>query len=234
MSKNFKWSLLFVIIVLIIDQVLKIWVKTNMLIGESSYVNWNWSLKWAQLLFVENNGMALGMELPGNSGKLILTTLRLVVISFIGVYIYKNSKKDLPFPFILTLSAVFAGAVGNLIDSLFYGLIFSDTPDIYSGINPATFVSIGEGYAGFMQGKVVDMFYFPLFKMHFPNWFPYIGGQTRIFFEPVFNVADALISVGVIVLLIFGKKWFSKLQQIDDLAKAQKEINKKVENNGSL
>jgi signal peptidase II len=234
MTKNLKWSLVFVIIVLTLDQILKIWVKTNMLIGESSFVNWNWSLKWAQLLFVENNGMALGMELPGNSGKLILTTLRLVVISFIGVYIYKNSKKELPFAFILTLSAVFAGALGNLLDSLFYGMIFSDTPDIYSGIEPAKFVALGKGYAGFMQGKVVDMFYFPLFNIHFPDWFPFLGGQSRIFFEPVFNIADALISVGVVVLLIFGKKWFTKLQQIDDLAKVQKEEIQNLNNNGNL
>lgn len=244
MNKKFKWAVVLVVVALVLDQVLKIWVKTHMLIGESSYVNWNWNLKWAQLLFVENRGMAFGMELPGNSGKFILTSLRLVVISFIGVYIYKNSKKDLPLSFILVLSMIFAGAAGNLIDSLFYGMIFEKSPEIYSlthalpptfnnfggyagalfaPVEPANFVKMGTGYDTFMHGKVVDMFYFPIFSVDLPNFIPIWGGTTFNFFEPVFNVADSFITVGVIILLIFGKRWFGKLQEIEEAEKLEKE-----------
>lgn len=247
MNKKFKWAVILVVTALLIDQILKIWVKTHMLIGESSYINWEWNIKWAQLLFVENKGMAFGMELPGNSGKFILTSLRLVVISFIGVYIYKNSKKDLPLSFILVLSMIFAGAAGNLIDSLFYGLIFENSPEIYTlthavaptfnnfggyagalfaPVEPSDFVKWGTGYETFMHGKVVDMFYFPIFSLEIPPKFPIWGGNTFNFFEPVFNVADSFITVGVIILLIFGKKWFSKLQEIDELEKQQKETQK--------
>lgn len=219
MSKNFKWSIVLVLTILIIDQALKIWIKTNMTVGESSFVNWDWNIKWAQLLFIENKGMAFGMELPFASGKVILTTLRLVVISFIGVYVYKNSKKALPLAFILTLAMVFAGALGNLIDSMFYGMIFS--PSDYGDINPAKFVPIGQGYAGFMHGKVVDMFYFPLFTVDLPK---FLGGGSFLFFEPIFNVADSMISVGVAILLIFGNKWFKILHKIDEEEKAKKEL----------
>ncbi len=245
MNKKFKWAIVLVISVLVIDQILKIWVKTHMLIGESSYVNWHWKIKWAQLLFVENKGMAFGMELPSKFGKLILTSLRLVVISFIGIYIYKTSKKEVPLGFILVLAMIFAGASGNLFDSLFYGLIFNETSDIYSvthaipplfdgiggymgalqgNIEPAHFVKFGHGYAPFMYGKVVDMFYFPLFDVNLPNFIPIVGGTKFKFFEPIFNVADSLISVGVVILLIFGKKWFNILQEIDEAEK--KEVEK--------
>ncbi|MBN2892474.1 MAG: lipoprotein signal peptidase [Bacteroidales bacterium] len=228
MSKNLKWSIVLVFLVLFIDQLLKIWVKTHMLIGESSYVDWDWKIRWAQLLFVENRGMAFGMELPFNSGKFILTTLRLVVISFIGYYIYKNSKKALPLGFILTLSMIFSGALGNLIDSMFYGMIFE--PSNYGDINPASFVGIGHGYASFMHGKVVDMFYFPMFTVNLPQ---FLGGGSFLFFEPVFNVADSMITVGVSILLIFGNKWFKLLQAIDEQKKVEKEtseINIQVDN----
>lgn len=218
MSKNLKWSIVLVIVVIIIDQVLKIWVKTNMLIGESSYIDWGWNIKWAQLLFVENKGMAFGMELPFNSGKLILSSLRLVVIIFIGIYIYKNSKKALPLGFILTLSMIFSGALGNLIDSMFYGLIFE--PSNYGDIDAASFVAFGQGYDSFMHGKVVDMFYFPMFTINLPQ---FLGGGSFLFFEPVFNVADSMITVGVIILLIFGNKWFKLLNAIEEQEKLEKE-----------
>ncbi len=237
MRKNLKLAILLVLIILIADQVLKIWVKTHMFIGESSYLNWDWNIKWAQLLFVENRGMAFGMELPGDMGKIILTSLRLIVITFIGIYIYKNTKKDLPIGFILVLAMIFAGATGNLIDSLFYGLIFEQSPDIYSfthaappefnnfggyagvvraNIEPANFVPIGKGYDTFMHGKVVDMFYFPLFNVNLPQFIPFFGGRSFVFFEPVFNIADSMITIGVILLLFFGKKWFVKLEEIEN------------------
>jgi len=251
MNKKFKWAIIVVVVALVLDQTLKIWVKTNMLIGESSLVNWGWSLKWAQLLFVENRGMAFGMELPGNSGKFILTSLRLVVISFIGVFIYRTSKKDLPLNFILVLAMIFAGALGNLIDSLFYGLIFEQSNDIYaithaipptfsnigayagafmSSVEPANFVKIGNGYETFMHGRVVDMFYFPLFSVELPSFIPIWGGNTFRFFEPIFNVADSFITIGVVLLLLFGKKWFYKLQEIDDAEKEQKAPNEAQQN----
>lgn len=219
MTKNFKWSILIVFTILLIDQLLKMWIKTHMLVGESSFSNWNWHLKWAQLLFVENKGMAFGMQLPGQYGKILLTSLRLVVIAFIGYYIYKISKHKVSLGLIIVVSMIFAGASGNLIDSMFYGLIFSPSPDIYNyaQIAPAHFVPFGHGYAGFMHGKVVDMFYFPLFTIHFPQNFPFLGGTNFKFFEPIFNVADSMISIGVVLLLIFGKKWFAEIQNIESL-----------------
>ncbi|MEA3451882.1 MAG: lipoprotein signal peptidase [Bacteroidota bacterium] len=221
MSNKLKWSILVVLLILVVDQVLKIWIKTNMLIGESSYVNWGWQIKWAQLLFVENKGMAFGMQLPGEYGKIILSSLRLVVISFIGYYIYKISKQKISLGFIIVLSMIFAGATGNLIDSMFFGLIFEQSPDIYNyaQIEPASFVPFGSGYAGFMHGEVVDMFYFPLFTINFPANFPFVGGISFKFFEPIFNVADSSISIGVAILLFFGKKWFNELQEIEDAQK---------------
>lgn len=219
MTKNLKWSILIVFTILIIDQILKMWIKTHMLIGESSFSNWDWHLKWAQLLFVENKGMAFGMQLPGQYGKILLTSLRLVVIVFIGYYIYKISQRKVSLGLIIVVSMIFAGATGNLIDSMFYGLIFSPSSDIYSyaQITPAHFVPFGHGYAGFMHGKVVDMFYFPLFTIHFPQHFPLLGGSDFKFFEPIFNVADSMISVGVVLLLFFGKKWFAEIQNIESL-----------------
>ena len=228
MSKNLKWAIILVFAVLIVDQALKIWIKTHMLIGESSYLDWNWKIKWAQLLFVENKGMAFGMELPFNSGKIILTLLRFVVIFFIGYYIYKNTKKDVPLGFILTLAMIFAGALGNLIDSMFYGLIFS--PSTYDAVAPATFVPIGHGYESFLNGKVVDMFYFPLFVLNIPDFVPIWGGKSFPFFEPVFNVADSMITVGVVILLLFGNKWFKILNKIDEKAKQKKLENDKTKN----
>ncbi len=220
MNKNLKWAIVLVLVVLIIDQILKIWIKTNMVIGENSYIDWGWKIKWAQILFVENRGMAFGMELPFDSGKIILTSIRLIVITFIGIYIYKNTKKNLPIGFILTLSMIFAGALGNLIDSMFYGLIFEQSS--YGNVAPASFVPIGQGYAGFMHGKVVDMFYFPLFSLKFPPNFPLWGGKTFNFFEPVFNVADSMITVGVFILLFFGNRWFKKVQEIELSSKQKK------------
>ncbi len=222
MSKKFKWATVIIFVVLILDQVLKIWIKTNMVIGENSYLDWGWKVKWAQIVFIENRGMAFGMELPFASGKMILSSIRLIFIVVISYFFYKLSKKEkTPFMFLVTIGLIIAGAIGNIIDSMFYGLIF-DTSSASASV-PASFCSFGEGYGHFMEGKVVDMLHFPLFNFIIPEWVPFVGGSYFEFFEPVFNIADAAISVGAFLLLIFGKKWLGNDE------KNEKKTDKKIE-----
>ncbi len=206
-KQNLKIFGIVVIIIVLLDQILKIWVKTHMYIGESSYTHWGWKIKWFQIYFVENPGMAFGMQLPTQWGKLILTFFRILIISFLGYYIFKIAGKNVKKGYIVFLAMIFAGALGNLIDSMFYGVFFSDSPYVvYRGhLPPAHFCLHGCGYAPFFMGKVVDMLYFPLFKVHLPEWFPIYGGTSFIFFEPVFNIADASITVGTILLILFSK-----------------------------
>lgn len=181
-----------ILLAIVIDQVIKIVVKTNMELGESIPVFGD----WFKILFVENDGMAFGLEIIN---KIFLTSFRLVAVAFLGYFLNKLLKSDkYPFGFILCIAMIFAGALGNIIDCLFYGEIFSSS---YNRI--ADFVSWGEGYGTFMQGRVVDMFYLPLFT--WPDWVPLFGGG--IFFAPVFNFADTCISCGVVALLIFYRKY---------------------------
>lgn len=180
--------------ILITDQIIKIEVKTNMSLHESIHVT-----DWFYILFIENNGMAWGMSLMP---KIMLSLFRLIAICFLSWFIVKKIKQGARTLFIILLSMVLAGAAGNLIDCMFYGLIFSGaSPDYVS-----YFVPFGEGYAPFLEGKVVDMFYFPLIVTHYPDWFPMWGGQPFIFFSPIFNFADASISVAVISLLLFCRR----------------------------
>lgn len=190
--KQGRVALLIVLAVLVIDQIIKILVKTNMSLGESIDV-----LPWFKILFVENNGMAFGMEIIG---KLFLSLFRIVAVGFFVWYLVRIINKGFPTGYIVTISFVIAGAMGNLIDCMFYGLIFGESYFGAGGV--AGFVPFGQGYAPFLYGKVVDMFYFPLWT--WPDWMPLVGGD--IFFGPVFNFADSCISCGVIALLLFYTK----------------------------
>ena len=204
MSK-LRISLLIIGIIIIIDQILKIWIKTNMALGQE-YRIFNWFI----IHFVENNGMAFGMELSGRYGKMYLSIFRIAVVAGIGWYLYRlTQKKETTKGLIICLSLIFAGAIGNIIDSAFYGLIFSE-----SYMNIATFTKPGNGYASFLHGRVVDMFYFPLFSGNYPDWFPFgLGGKSFIFFRPVFNIADSAITTGMFSLLVFHKKFYNTLEK---------------------
>ncbi|WP_075603547.1 lipoprotein signal peptidase [Saccharicrinis aurantiacus] len=194
-----KRPIVIVALVLIVDQALKIWVKTNMMLGEEFNIIGDWFI----IHFIENNGMAFGMELAGKFGKVLLSVFRIVAVFGIGYYLYQLTKKKAPTGLIVSISLVLAGALGNIIDSAFYGLLFSDSyPQV------ATFLPEGGGYASFLHGKVVDMFYFPLVDGYFPDWVPFWGGDHFVFFRPVFNVADSAISIGIGILLLFQRNYF--------------------------
>ncbi len=203
MSK-LKKSIFIVILVLLVDQILKIWIKTNMTMGEEFPVIGNWFM----IHFVENNGMAFGYEFGGEYGKIFLSLFRVVAVFGIGWYILKLVKNDIAMGFVACVSLIFAGAIGNIIDSAFYGLIFSDS---YGQV--ATLFPDGGGYATFLHGRVVDMFYFPFISGVYPDWIPFVGGSDFQFFRPVFNVADSAISVGIFSIIIFYRKQFNKLDE---------------------
>lgn len=196
-NKTFKaWMVVAIVVaILLIDQIIKIEVKTNMTLGEAKRVT-----DWFYIEFIENNGMAYGMKFIN---KLVLSLFRLFAIGFIGYYLAKIIKKNVaPLGYIVLIAMVLAGAAGNLIDCLFYGLIF----DASTPFTVSQFVPFGEGYSTFLHGKVVDMFYFPIIQTTWPEWVPYFGGSEYVFFSPVFNFADACISVGVVALLLFYRK----------------------------
>ena len=190
---------LIVVGILLVDQLIKIWVKTNMTLHEQIEI-----LSWFKIVFIENNGMAYGMEI---GSKLVLSLFRVVAISVLGYYIIGQVKRQARWGYLVCLSMIFAGAVGNLIDSMFYGLVFNASSEFYTSY----FVPFGTGYAPFLMGKVVDMFYFPLIVTTWPDWVPFVGGNPYVFFSPVFNFADASISVGVALLLLFYRKEISEI-----------------------
>lgn len=218
MSKLQK-SVLIVVLVLLVDQALKIWIKTNMMLGEEFSVIGS----WFRIHFVENNGMAFGFELGGSYGKIFLSLFRLVAIFMIGWYIPKFVKKDLPMGFIACVALIFAGAIGNVIDSAFYGIIFNDSIGNVASIFPPE-----GGYASFLHGRVVDMFYFPLLSGAFPEWLPIWGGQDFEFFRPVFNVADSAISIGIFSIIIFYRKQFNSLDKKEGELKAAEQNNEEA------
>jgi signal peptidase II len=199
-----KKAITIIILVLVADQILKVWVKTSMFIGTRGEISI--FANWFILHFTENEGMAFGMKFGGESGKLILSIFRIVAIALIGIYLVKIIRKKQNTGLIISISLIFAGALGNIIDSALYGLIFNAST--YHQV--ASFVPFGEGYSSFLHGKVVDMLYFPLIRGNYPEWFPFWGGSEFIFFRPVFNIADSSITIGVLILILFQKKFFKK------------------------
>lgn len=190
-----RLAVILIIAILLIDQFIKIWVKTHMELHESIRVT-----NWFYIAFIENNGMAYGMQI---GSKLLLSLFRVVAIGALGYYIWLQSKKtNVRWGYIVCLSMILAGAAGNLIDCMFYGLCF----DASTVGHVSQYVGLGNGYESFLMGRVVDMFYFPLIVTTYPDWFPVCGGEDFIFFSPVFNFADSSISVGVVALLLFFRK----------------------------
>lgn len=204
---SLKSASFLIIIILLIDQISKIYIKTHFALGENNQV-----FSWFQILFVENNGMAWGTKLSDftslisdRTAKVILTIFRIVAIIGIGYWLINTIKNKGPKLLVLSISLIFAGAMGNIIDSVFYGLLFSDSIG-----QIAQFLPTEGGYDALLHGNVVDMLYFPIWKGFLPEWMPFMGGDYFTFFEPVFNIADMAISTGFIMLIVFNKKVFPK------------------------
>ena len=227
-----KRVIFIIALIIILDQVLKIWIKTNYHFGEENEIT-----PWFRLHFIENPGMAWGWKFGNETGKIILTLFRLAAVIFGTWYLVKIVKNHYHKGFIVCAALIYAGALGNLIDSMFYGMIFDKgyvfVPALkdyqsYSGIAALS----SNGYSSFLHGCVVDMLYFPVFdNKHFPSWFPFVGGDEFTFFSPIFNIADASISVGVITLLIFQKRFFKrkKAQETFATVETSADISDKVQ-----
>ncbi len=196
---SFKKALIFALIILVIDQVSKIYIKTHFALDDFIMVN-GWD--WFQIRFIENEGMAWGVKLPGDYGKLLLTSFRIVAVGGIFYWLYDSVKKKGSTTLIVAISLILAGALGNIIDSVFYGVIFNDSHG-----QVATMFS-DEPYGTWFHGKVVDMFYFPLWEGYLPQWLPFWGGDYFRFFNAIFNVADTAISIGVGLLILFNRSVF--------------------------
>lgn len=201
--------MLFIIfLILLADQVLKVWIKTNLSLGEEIVIFKDWFI----IHFVENNGMAFGFEFAGEYGKLFLSIFRIIAVIAIGWYLFRLARhKKLPFGFLISIALIFSGAIGNIIDSMFYGLIFNHS---YGQV--ADFLPEGGGYATFLHGRVVDMFYFPIIQTTLPDWLPFWGGRHFIFFRPVFNIADSSITVGIFSILLFYRQQFNALEKKEE------------------
>lgn len=213
---SIKKSVLLIVLVLLVDQVSKIYIKTHFVLGESYEV-----FEWFKIHFIENSGAAWGAKLNDflpiseNTGKLILTIFRLFAVAGIGYWLYDSIKKHASRTLVIAVSLIFAGALGNIIDSVFYGMIFNES------INEIATLFSDEPYGGLFFGKVVDMLYFPLIDTILPAWIPYFGGKSFSFFDPVFNIADTAISTGVGILLVFNKKAFGQKSDEDPLGENQ-------------
>lgn len=210
-------TLLLMLLVLLVDQASKIIVKTNMTLHESIEI-----FSWFKIMFIENNGMAYGMEI---GSKLLLSIMRVVLIGLLGVYLVREIKAEARKGYIVCLAMIVAGAVGNMIDGMFYGLVFDES----TPYSVADWVPFGSGYASFLTGKVVDMLYFPIIDTILPDWMPVMAGERFVFFSPIFNVADSCISVGVVALLIWYRNELSQLSLSKILGRDTKESSQQNE-----
>ncbi|MDD2962804.1 MAG: lipoprotein signal peptidase [Bacteroidales bacterium] len=197
-----------VLVVLLLDQCLKVWIKLNMFIGQEYNVFGQWFI----IHFTENEGMAFGFSFGGSWGKLALSIFRILAVAGIGYYLWGLTKTRTRSGVIVGMAFILAGAIGNILDSALYGLFFSES----TYYQVATLFPEGGGYAGFLHGKVVDMLYFPLIQTTFPTWFPIWGGEPFQFFRPVFNLADASITSGVVYLLLFERSFFKKIEHKEE------------------
>ncbi len=201
--KRTGWIIFIIALVLVIDQAVKFYIKMNYPIGGGFRML---GLDWARIHFVENEGMAFGLSFGGITGKYILSVFRIIMVGFL-VYILKGiMEQGSSFGLQVSFALIIAGAIGNILDSAFYGLIFSNSN--YHQGNIAELMPEAGGYAKFLQGKVVDMLYFPLITSKYPEWFPLVGGDRFSFFRPVFNIADSAISIGVAMILLFHRSFF--------------------------
>ena len=218
--KKTGWIIATILTVVILDQVLKVHIKMNYPIGGGFKI---FGANWARIHFIENKGLAFGMEFGGVIGKYILSIFRIFMVGFLAYLLRSIIKEKGSIGLQLSFALIIAGALGNIIDSAFYGLIFSES--FYHTGNIAELFPAEGGYAKFLQGRVVDMFYFPLIESNYPDWFPFKGGDSFSFFRPVFNLADSAISLGVAMILIFHRSFF-----LEDSSKAENEAKEANEN----
>lgn len=198
-------AILTIILAIIIDQVVKIYVKTNFILGEEVVV-----FDWFRIHFTENNGMAMGIEFGGEYGKLFLTTFRIFAVGLIVYWLADNIKRNIHSAVIIGIALIFAGAVGNIIDSVFYGVVFDDS------MHKVATLFAENPYGTLFHGKVVDMFYFPIWSGTLPDWIPFVGGDPYTFFQYIFNPADSYITIGVILLFIYSKHAFPKEKKTNE------------------
>ena len=223
---NRHWVALAVILsVILFDQIFKIWIKTNMYLGQEFSVFGNWFI----IHFVENNGMAFGLEFGGDMGKIVLSVFRIIAVSAIGYYLFSYAKKGAKVGLIIAGSLIFSGALGNILDSAFYGLIFNDSYHQISEFMPAD-----GGYAPFLFGKVVDMLYFPMFSGTFPDWLPIWGGDNYLFFRPVFNIADTAISLGIGMIIVFQKRFFEEETKSEEVGAEEGQNDQETESSSGI